>query len=567
MQVDKKESTSVATVYSVIISPEEIDRDVDVLIAEKAATVRVDGFRVGKAPADLIKKRYLDSARQTAIEESMKKAFNVVKEEVGEAPRLLRPYCRNFSYTPEDGISADIVVERLPEIEPVNMDDVVVEKIVCDITQEEIDRAFERLQRDFKAPAPIDGPACAGDSATIKIHLFVGGELQPDAFRDSLIVRVGKDNTPGLSGDITSRLEGACVSDEFEIPWSEPNRKKAAHKRRKHQQDQLNAIVKVKVLQLERNTLTPMTDEDLKKYGISSVDAFKTTVANRMRRYRELQLMACSKRSLLDELDRLCTFDVPESLVADDFDRIWPQVKNELVHAREIDDEDVRGKTDEEVEAEYRELSRRRIRLGLALSAFAEQQKLQMSASDLDRIIVGKCIAFPYLAQEFVDFYGQDAEHFKVLQVETSEDLLIRRALELCKTVEKQVTQDELLTMLEDILPDDALVTLVHAFKREFVPKERSNIDEEEYAKSLHLSRELAAALADALYFEGKGDGNAAKDATLGVDDGADKGNEDKGADEVNENKGASEDDNANGECVVSDANAEDVTPDADAAN
>jgi trigger factor len=154
------------------------------------------------------------------------------------------------------------------------------------------------------------------------------------------------------------------------------------------------------------------------------------------------------KRALLDELERLHTFDLPPSLVEREFEAIMRQVTEGLQRAgKTFADE---GKSEEEARAEYRKIAERRVRLGLILGEIGERNKIEVTQEELRRALVDQARRYPGQERAVYEFYEKNPGAVAELRAPIYEEKVVDFILELAKPSEKRVTRQELLGGSED---------------------------------------------------------------------------------------------------------------------
>ena len=154
------------------------------------------------------------------------------------------------------------------------------------------------------------------------------------------------------------------------------------------------------------------------------------------------------KRVLFDKLDEAHSFEVPQSLVDQEFQAIWGELKTQLdgPNAEAVRE----GKSDEELEAEYRRVANRRVRLGLLLAEVGRLNNISVSQDDLGRALRAEASRYPGQEQQVVEFYQKNPGAIARLQAPILEEKVVDYILELAKVTERTVTRDELVKEAED---------------------------------------------------------------------------------------------------------------------
>ena len=185
-----------------------------------------------------------------------------------------------------------------------------------------------------------------------------------------------------------------------------------------------------------------------KTMGLESLDKMKEAVKERIVRDFAAQSRAKLKRSLLDKLDELHKFTPPPTLVQQEFDAVWSQVKKDLdSQNRTFADE---GTTEEKAREEYQRIADRRVRLGLVLAEIGERNDIKVADEDLTRAVVERARQFPGQEQQVWDYYRKNPQAMAQLRAPLYEEKVVDFISELANVADKPVSKEELFK------PDDA---------------------------------------------------------------------------------------------------------------
>jgi len=155
------------------------------------------------------------------------------------------------------------------------------------------------------------------------------------------------------------------------------------------------------------------------------------------------------KRAPLDKLNSAYDFELPPTLVDNEFQAIWRQVTSDLEQSkRSFEDE---GTTEDKAKAEYRDIAARRVRLGLILSEVGSRNKIEVSDDEVNRALLERVRQFPGQERKVYDFYRNNPQALAEIRAPLFEDKVIDFITELANVTEKPVSVEELYAD-----PDDA---------------------------------------------------------------------------------------------------------------
>ena len=197
-----------------------------------------------------------------------------------------------------------------------------------------------------------------------------------------------------------------------------------------------DSVFAVTVKEMREPKAVELNDEFAKSIGEESLDSLKESIKNRIKADYENTSKLKLKRNLLDKLDEAYKFDVPESLVEEEFKSIEAQYKR----AKELNqlDEHEKNTPEEELMKEYKKIAERRVKLGLLLSEVGAEAKVTVTADDLNKAIMNEAKKYPGQEKAVFDFYLKNAKAVEALRAPVFEEKIIDFVLDKVKVEEKR---------------------------------------------------------------------------------------------------------------------------------
>ena len=184
-------------------------------------------------------------------------------------------------------------------------------------------------------------------------------------------------------------------------------------------------------------------DEWAKKFGLESLEKLRETMREQMQGQLGSATRTKIKRQLLDKLDELHAFELPPTMVEQEFENVWNQVTQDLQRSgRTFEDENT---TEEAAKADYRKIAERRVRLGLVLSEIGEGAQIQVTDEELQRALVDRIRQFPGQEKEVYEFYRSNPEALASLRAPIFEEKVVDHVLGLADITDRTVSREELL--------------------------------------------------------------------------------------------------------------------------
>jgi trigger factor len=440
MQITETLSEGLKRELKVVVGAKELDERLSAKLDEMKDKVRLSGFRPGKVPVAHIRKLYgrsiMAEVLEQTIEESSNKAISERKERPAARPSVsLVKEEAVIDQVMDSGADLEFMLsfEVLPTIALADLKTLTVEKPVAEIGAEQIDTALERIRESNLAYEPKDGEAADGDRVTIDYAGSIDGVPFDGGTAEDADVILGKRMfIPGFE----EGMEGAKAGDKRSITAHFPENYPAKHLAGK------DATFAVEVKQVSAPKLPDLDDEFAKILGLDSFDKLKEVLREQMSKDFNRASRAKAKRSLLDALDKAHNFELPPSLVDNEFEAIWGEAKRQLEQAKKnFEDE---GTSEEKMREEYRALAERRVRLGLVISEIGQSNSITVTDEEVRRAIMDRARNYPGQERQVLEFYQKNPGAQVELRAPIFEDKVVDYALELVKVEEKPVTVEEL---------------------------------------------------------------------------------------------------------------------------
>jgi trigger factor len=303
------------------IPAEEVSKATEKVAKDLMRVARVPGFRPGKAPITLIKRRFAEEIKgevlQTLVPEKVEKAVAEQK-----LTPVSQPQVDKLDYADGQPVKFRAVFEVLPEFELGNYKSLEIEMPAMDITDEDVNKALEETRERAATFAPVEGRAVEnGDFVQLKLMGVPEGGGDP-LQADNVMCHVGAEET---MEPFNTNLLGANVGDhkEFsvEYPKDYPDPKLADKK----------FNYSAEILGIKTKKLPELNDEFAKDVSdAASLDELKKKIRESLEHERDHRQKDLQREKLIAELVRTHDFPVPESLVEHQMDARLERVVRSL---------------------------------------------------------------------------------------------------------------------------------------------------------------------------------------------------------------------------------------------
>lgn len=434
MQVTETLSDGLKRGFTVVVPEPELAAKREKRLAELSKTMQMPGFRPGKVPMSMVRKRYGDAVAAEVMQEAVNDASDRLLSE-----RSLRPAMQPKLEITKQGGDSDLEftmeMEVLPEVELPEVADITLQKPVAKVEDEAVAKSLTNIAEQRKSYKPVEEarPAAAGEQ--LKVDFI--GRIDGEAFaggtaNDVSVIVAGAGFIPGF----TEQLEGVSVGETRTIKVTFPEDYGAKELAGKEAEFEITAK------ELAVAEVPALDDELAKSMGLESFDDLKAKVAEQIGREFEQLSRIKMKRGLLDALAERAKFDAPVSLVDAEFAEIWRQVEAAKA-AGEQDPEDA-AKEEDTLKADYKAIADRRVRLGLLVAEFGRANDVQVTDQELQRAMFNEAMRYGQQAMQVVEFFRKNPQQMERFRGPIFEDKVVDLLLGKVKQEEVTVTPEEL---------------------------------------------------------------------------------------------------------------------------
>ena len=440
MQVKEIKNDGLSYELEVTVTASDIDSKIEDRLQEVGKTLRLPGFRPGKVPMNILKKRYSSAVMGEVLELAVNDSTAKVLKE-----RNLRPAMQPKIEVKEFDIGKDLKytmnLEVLPEFNVMNLKDIKAEKPVAKPEKAKIDEALERIASQNRETEVIKTARAAkkGDIVVIDFH----GRTKDDNKEHEGMhghdheLELGSNQfIAGFEEQLTGKKAGDKVAVEVTFP--KPYHSEALAGR--------EAIFDVDLKEIREAKPAEINDAFAKRLGLESEAKLRELVEKQMQtEYDQLSRLKL-KRALLDALDEGHDFAVPAGMLDMEYDSILRQIKME----RQAENKSEEIKLEKEEEEELRAIAERRVRLGMILAEIGRANNIQVLDNELQAAVIREAQRYPGQEAQVFEFYRKNRQALESLRAPVFEEKVIDFIIELADVKDKPATVEELTSDEED---------------------------------------------------------------------------------------------------------------------
>ena len=431
MQVSVEELNTLERRVRVEIPEDRIASQVEDRLKNLSRTTKIDGFRPGKVPLKLVQKRYGDQVRAEVVGETLRSSFYEALTEKQLNPAG-QPKIEPEQTEAGQGLTYTATFEVYPEVKPVPVDQLHIERPVCEVSDADVDQMIETLRKQQQELEPVERAAGDGDTVQVDFVGRVDGEVFEGGEGQDMQVEIGANRLiPGFE----EGLKGVVAGDNRTIEVTFPDDYGKAELAGKP------ATFDVTVKQVLEPRLPELDTAFFEKFGLSdgNIDDFKAEVKRNMEREAEQTLRNQTKEAVMDAIYHANSVDIPAAMVDAEKDRLLEQAKNNL-RQYGIGDEQLQGMDREN----YADEARKGAALQLLVRELIQANDFKAETSEL-RALIEKNASGYENPEEIVNWYFADKSRLSEIEALVLEDKLIDWILEQAAVTDEPLSFDALM--------------------------------------------------------------------------------------------------------------------------
>jgi trigger factor len=360
-----------STLFEIEISSQAITEAFEKVYNEITKIANIPGFRVGKAPREVVKKHYANDAREEVLKRLIPEAYREALEEHGITPVGL-PEISDVSFESEKALSFKARVDTRPKFKLKDYKGIKIVKKKVQINDADVEKTLENLRElNAKYVAAEDRPVQMGDYVVSDLECSVDGKSAHPK-RENLWLYIDKESTiPGLPDNIVGMRKGEVKDIEVKLPPKYPDKQLAGKIAKYH----------VVAKEIKIRQLPEINDEFAKDLGRNNLEELKGEIRKEMENRAKIDAEIDAENQLLNKLMDDNVFAVPSSFVARQLSYMVEDAKKRL-EQKGFKKEDL-DKKDDEFKEKFKNEAVRQVRLLFILDDIATLEGMTVNEKDL----------------------------------------------------------------------------------------------------------------------------------------------------------------------------------------
>ena len=418
MKIEEIKKKGLDIEWNLTIPAEKINPILDKKYNDLSQNVKIPGFRPGKVPLNMIRKRYsqnvISDTLDALINENARKAL--LDKKIRPS---VQPSVDIKSYEEGKDLNLKVSIQKMPDLPKINFNQIQIEKSILQIKEKDIENTLDDIAKKHERFSPLKQKREAKNDDLILFDYL--GKIDGKVFensegKDETVVIGSKKYIPGYE----EQMVGLKIGDNKEIEVTFPDDyrdKKIAGKKAKFS-------LTIKDIQ-EKVKNVPIDDQLAKELGEENLKILKKKIEEKMLQEFKTLSNLKMRRQAVEILLKNNKFELPSKMLE--------QEKNFL-----------KSQSKEKKEKEIDDYANRRVKLGIIISSVAETNSIVIEDSDLTKAVIDEASKYQGKEKEVVEFYKKNPEMMNNLRGVALEDKVMNFIVNSCKKIEKKCSMDEL---------------------------------------------------------------------------------------------------------------------------
>lgn len=423
MQVSVEATSELSRKMTVTVSEDKISQQVNSKLQSLSGNVKIDGFRPGKVPQAVIKKRYGQQVREEVVSDLIQSSFyDAVRDE--KLNPAGAPQIKANKIAEGEGLEYEATFEIIPEFVLMPLETLEVKQFISKVEESDIDRMVDRLRDQKKTWDTVERKSKSEDRIVISFEGVHEGENFTNGKTEDFPVVIGSGQMiPGFEDKLIGLVAGDKTEFDIEFPKEYPSEKLAGN----------TAHFTIEVARVEEPKLPAMDADFVKSFGVASGDVveLRADILSNMEREMNRALKNRTKSSVMDQLFDRNTLQLPEVLIQDELeDLLKPYRESARKHKQNLDEAALKE--------QLSPLAKRRVALALILGKVIDAHGVKVDPARVRQSVEEMAASYED-PEEVVRWYYADQTRLREIENMVLEDQIVDLVIGKAKTAQEAI--------------------------------------------------------------------------------------------------------------------------------
>ena len=434
MQVTIETLEGLERKMTVQVPADKIASAVEQKLKQVSKTVKLDGFRPGKVPVNVVKKMYGAQIRHEVMGDMIESSYRdaIIEQKVRPAgmPKIEAVEAEEGAEK-DESMTYSAVFEVYPEVESVEMDSIEIEKPAAEIADSDVDAMIDKLRGQRKEWVEVERAAVADDQVICDFEGKIDGEVFAGGSGKDMAIEIGAGK---MLKEFEEGLLGMSKGEEKTVDVNFPEDYHGKDVAGKTAQFTLN------VTKVSEPKLPEMDEELVKSFGVESgdVEAFKADVRGNMEKELSQKIKTHIKNTVMAGLLDKNEIIAPKAMVDEEIKNLKMQM------AQNMGQDPAKMDTSAFPDDLFREEGSRRVQLGLLVGELIRIEKIKLDQAKLESTLQEMAATYEE-PQQVLEYYTKNREAKASLEGLVLEDQVVEHILGKAKVTEKTVNFEDMM--------------------------------------------------------------------------------------------------------------------------
>ena len=438
MHITEIHAEGLARQLEVVVPAADIEEALQKRLSKMAASVKIPGFRPGKVPLSLLKKRYAPSVMGEILENAVHVHSRRALDERELRP-VGKPDVEIADYQEGRDLSFTISLELFPEIPEFDLRSLRLTRYAVAVDDDRLDKALADIARRHERFRPLSKPRKA-KKGDLVIFDFVGSidgkPFEGGSGQDERVILGSGRYIKGYEEQMIGCQAGKKATIDVVFPADYRDSKLADQR----------ASFALDIKEIQEPDAVPIDEQLAKELGHENLESLRTVLRENMAREFDHLSRARLRRDMHDALLAFGEFDLPPRLIETELTQLWKESDSE-----EQDTPPDATDTKKEMDrAKARTTVERRVRLSLMLAEIGRKNALSVGQQEIRRAMENQARHYPGQEEQFMAHVQNHPQMLERIRAEAYEDKVVDFILEMADISDEAASLEHLIDANRD---------------------------------------------------------------------------------------------------------------------
>ncbi len=435
MDIKEIKTTGLKREFEITITNKSIDQLVQNKISELAPKANIPGFRIGKVPHNIIKMRFGKQIFGEVVNESLNNASKKIIDDF-KINAATQPKMDIKSLDEGKDIKVNYSVEVMPDFKVPDLTKLKITRPIVKVEEKQVEESIERIAKQNSKTQKVDKDRKTKFNDTVVIDFE--GKMNNQVFEGGTAkghhLKIGSNSfIPGFEDKLIGKNSGQNFDIDLKFPDDYQAKELAGKK----------VVFNVTVNEIREDIKTEINNEFAKSLGLENLASLKKSVKEQIENQHSIQTRSKMKREILDLLADSLDFELPNTLVEDEYQNVCMAMKpnQETLDKKDKANDEGMSKTEKN---DALIISKRRVRLGLILAEIGRLNNIKVEEKDTQNAMMQELQRYPGREKEILDYFKKNPDAQNQLSGPVFEDKIIDFIVELAEVKDKVVNTNDL---------------------------------------------------------------------------------------------------------------------------